>query len=170
MTEITKKTTTLLFATALIALSPISILVSHAADEAKTPQYKLSEGISENMSVTEKKIRLAAQIHQYRPVKNMISQTAEQIAMRYPEDRRKSVVTAIIENIDYQKIREESIERMADVYTEAELNKMKDFYGSDEYKSISKKNDIYYQLVQPTLVKELDAVLINLRTGTLPQK
>lgn len=168
MTVTMKNKAMLLSATAVMLLSPLCVAAT-AAEDAKTPQYQIKEDIAEDMSTTEKKIRLAAQIHQYRPVKNMIAQAAEQIALRYPEERRKSVTKAIIENIDYQKIREESIERMADVYTEAELNKMKEFYGSEEYQSISKKNDIYFQLVQPTVVKELDAVLINLRTGTSPQ-
>ena len=141
---------------------------------ADTPKAKgvvtadLSE--DERKALVERKIKLAAQIHKYRPISLVIESAAAQIAANYPEGERETARRELIEHVEYQKLREESIVRMADIYTENELKVMLDFYSAPEFQSIRQKDIIYLQLVRPSIVRQLDAALMSLRTGKTPQK
>ena len=140
-----------------------------AQDSAEAaPQEVQSAAPAAGLTVTEaykEKIRLATKLHDYRPAQEVLDQIIDVLIARYPEDRRPKIKERLTEMIDIYRIREITIRTMADIYTKEELELMIQFYGAPEYKSIAEKTQVYIQLVQPEIVKQIDAALLKMRVG-----
>lgn len=153
-------------AAALLMTSPFISPSAQAEDgDMQTPQYKISDTSTEGLSDLAKKIKIAAQIHDARPVRVIIEDIARNVALGTTESKREQVYQALLKEIDYQKVRETSIKRMADIFTAEELEVMRDFYSSEAYKTILEKEKLYVQLMQPVIFKEIDGALMKIRTG-----
>lgn len=113
----------------------------------------------------EKRLELAEKMHEIRPARGQVEAAVEQLANGLPEDRQQMFRTRIMQVFDIQALEQSSVEAMAEVFTTAELEKMIDYFGSEEGRRISEKMVIYQELVRPDLVRLLDEALITIRTG-----
>ena len=59
---------------------------------------------------------------------------------------------------------------MAETFTASELEKMVEYFGSDEAKSIAQKLPVYQAIVEPEITKMMDAALMKLRTGATAEE
>lgn len=111
------------------------------------------------------RIALAEKMHDIWPVRTKVEDALEIAAQSFSEDKRDSFKAGMRKVIKYDQLEEESIAAMAKIFTVAELQKMVDFYGSPEGKSVSAKTDDYMKALEPVMTKMLDQALIEVRTG-----
>lgn len=116
-----------------------------------------------------KRLDLARQMHDIRPINMQADDLIKGMAERYPEDRREAFIARMTEVFDKQALTEISVKAMADTFTAAELQKMIDFHGSPEGKTIGQKMPVYQALVEPELVKRIDQAMMIVRTGKAAQ-
>lgn len=113
----------------------------------------------------DKRLELARAMHEIRPMSVQIEAAVQALSLRYPEDKRERFVAKMLETFDQKTLTEISIRAMAETFTVAELEKMIDFYGSPEGRAASEKMPVYQAIVEPEIVKKLDAALMEIRTG-----
>lgn len=111
------------------------------------------------------RIALAEKMHDIWPVRTKVEDALDIAAQSFPEDQRDKFKSGMRKAIKYDQLEEESIAAMAKLFTVAELQKMVDFYGSPEGKSVSAKTDDYMKALEPVMTKMLDQALIEVRTG-----
>jgi len=111
------------------------------------------------------RLALAQKMHEIRPINIQVEDIIQQMAQRYPEDKRAVFTTRMMEVFDKKALTDISVKAMADTFTVAELKKMIDFHGSPEGNAISEKMPVYQGLVEPELVKKIDKALMVIRTG-----
>jgi hypothetical protein len=111
------------------------------------------------------RITLAEKMHDIWPVRTKVEDALDIAAQSFPEDQRDKFKAGMRKAIKYDQLEEESIAAMAKLFTVAELQKMVDFYGSPEGKSVSAKTDDYMTALEPVMTKMLDQALIEVRTG-----
>lgn len=112
-----------------------------------------------------RRIDLARQMHEIKPLAVEIEDSVRQLSLRYPEDVRVLFVSRMMQTFDRETMTEISVKAMAETFTVAELEKMVDFYGSPEGRSIAGKTPVYESLVQPEILKRIDKALMEIRTG-----
>lgn len=143
----------------LLALSFLAFMI--AAPLAAQAQDKTPA----NDPSLQTRIELARKMHQIKPLDVEIEAAIKQLSMRYPEDKRELFVSKMLQTFDQKALTEISVNAMAATFTAPELNKMIEFYGSPEGKSIDQKMPIYQKLVEPELVKKVDKALMDIRLG-----
>lgn len=141
-----------LFSLLLCVLGVMAVALPSAAQTADDPGLQ-------------KRIELARAMHDIKPLSVQIEESIKQLSMRYPEEKRALFVAKMMETFDQKTLTDISVKAMAETFTETELTKMVDFYGSPEGKSISAKNPVYQSLVQPEIIKKIDQALMEVRTG-----
>ncbi len=114
----------------------------------------------------QKRIELAQKMHEIKPLNVQVEAAIEQLSKRYPEEKRALFVSKMMQTFDKSTLTEISVNAMAETFTVAELEKMIDFHGSAEGKAITEKMPIYQSIVEPELVKKIDAALMDVRTGS----
>ncbi len=108
---------------------------------------------------------LAEQMNEIRPLRQQLESAVDKIAGKLPEKDRKALTKNILSSVDDKKLETVSVDAMVEIFTEAELKRMVDYFGSDEAQSISKKLVIYQGMIQPEIVKMLDKALMEARIG-----
>jgi hypothetical protein len=111
------------------------------------------------------KLNLAKIMHEIKPARGQIETAIEMVARRLPSEQQQGFVERMNQVFDYKELEELSIQSMAEVFTQAELEKMVDYYGSKEAMSINEKMTVYQSVMQPEITKMLDEAIIEARTG-----
>lgn len=115
-----------------------------------------------------KRVELATEMHKIRPAKAQVQDAVTQVGQNLPPMERDRFTKMVDKAFDYPKLEKLSIDTMADLYTVRELEKMVEYFGSAEARSIEKKLPTYQQKIQPEIIKMLDAAMIAERTGNAP--
>lgn len=132
---------------------------------AETPAAVSPEPAAAPADDMAQRITLAEKMHDIWPVRTKVEDALDIAAQSFPEDQRDKFKAGMRKAIKYDQLEEESIAAMAKLFTVAELQKMVDFYGSPEGKSVSAKTDDYMTALEPVMTKMLDQALIEVRTG-----
>ena len=111
------------------------------------------------------RVDLAVEMQKIRPISAEIEGTIKAVSMRLPEDRREIFVMKMMNAFDQETLNQLAIKAMADTFTSAELEKMIDFYGSPEGKSIAEKMPVYMAILRPEIDKLVDKAMMNVRLG-----
>lgn len=115
--------------------------------------------------VSARQLELAKQMHSYRPAREQVDAAIERIAQAYPAAQREAFKVSMRRVLNYRAIEKSSIEAMAEVYTEAELEAMVAYYAKPEARSASEKYGAYAAKVQPGIVKMIDQAMMKIKTG-----
>jgi len=116
----------------------------------------------------ERRYELSEQMHEIWPVRPKVENALNVVARQAPEDERLAFKAAMRKAIQFDKLEEESIEAMADIFTVEELEAMVAFYGSPEGRSVSEKTDDYQAAIRPVIARMMDGALLDVRTGNVP--
>lgn len=98
-----------------------------------------------------RKIELAQQYSEIIPFDKEVEKSIEQIAMQVPVAQRTQFRTILQQNINANQLETASETALIDIFTEAELEAMIEFYGTPEGKSIMEKMPEYQSRLQPVL-------------------
>lgn len=156
----------LFLALCLISTPAMAQEVTAPAPETGTPAAATTPAdVSAPADDMTQRIALAEKMHDIWPVRTKVEDALDIAAQSFPEDQRDKFKSGMRKAIKYDQLEEESIAAMAKLFTVAELQKMVDFYGSPEGKSVSAKTDDYMKALEPVMTKMLDQALIEVRTG-----
>jgi hypothetical protein len=112
-----------------------------------------------------RRIELAKKMSVIQPASQQVEQAAEQLSLSLPPPDRAAFKARITGAIDDKKLEQTSIDAMARTFTVAELQRMVDYFSTPEARSIAQKMPIYQQLVQPEIVRMMDAAQMQSATG-----
>lgn len=111
------------------------------------------------------RMNLAKMMHEIKPARGQVEAAIEAVAARLQPQQQQDFVAKMTNTFDFERLQQISTKAMAEVFTEAELQKMVDYFGSPEAQSISKKMPVYQSIMQPEITKMLDEAIIEVRTG-----
>ena len=112
-----------------------------------------------------KRIELAKEMHKIRSARMQVQEAVDQVGRNLPPLDRDRFMKMVEKAFDYDALEKLSIDTMVELFTVQELEKMVDYFGSAEAKSIEKKLPVYQQKIQPYIIKSLDSAMIADRTG-----
>lgn len=135
----------------LTILLALTLSVPAMAQEASTPDAA--------------RVALAEQMHEIWPVRPRVEAALNVIAETLPEENRLAFKAQMRRAIQFDLLEQESVNAMATTFTEDELKKMIEFYGSPEGRSISAKTEDYEIALQPVLSRMMDKALLDTRLG-----
>lgn len=124
----------------------------------------------ENMGSKEKRLELARQMNDIRPARSQVDEAVQAVSKGLPPMEKERLNKLVDRAFDYKALEKLSIETMAELFSESELEKMVAYFGSPEARSISAKLPQYQQKLQPEIIRMLDAALMTEKTGGPPDK
>ncbi|MEM7679768.1 MAG: DUF2059 domain-containing protein [Pseudomonadota bacterium] len=114
----------------------------------------------------EKRLEIAKQIQEVRPVKDQVDGAIDQyIASRIPLTQQASYRRALEKAVSYKALEKISADAYAETFTEEELRAMLDYYKKPESVSAAKKVPQYTGIVLPEIARMLDRAMMRVRTG-----
>ena len=111
------------------------------------------------------KTELVNRMHEIRPAKAQVMEAVNEVSRNLPPLERDKFLKMVDRGLDVEKLDKLSRDTMMDLFTVAELQKMVDYFGSPEAKSIGEKLPKYQAKIQPELFKMMDAAMMEQRTG-----
>lgn len=130
-------------------------------------------GYSEDLDAgLETRRKLASEYHEIRPVNLQVELAVDTVLNRLSLDklRKNELKNVLLKNMDYEELKILSTNSMAEVFSEAELKWMIDYYSKEEASSIEEKMPIYNDLVMPVITQMLDKAFMEIRTGASMQQ
>jgi|GEM_PF-1206822 len=118
----------------------------------------------------EQRLALSRKMHEIRPTSRQIEAAIDLIAEKVPLSDRAKFKARALAAIDQKKLEETSVNAMAEVFTNAELQAMIDYYSKAEARSIAEKMTLYQGMIQPEITKMMDKAMLDLRTGVDPSQ
>lgn len=113
----------------------------------------------------EKRLQLSKELHEIKPIKPRIDRSIDNIASQLREEDQRSFAANVKRILNYNAIKNASINAMAEIYTLQELEAMVEYYAKPEAKSAAEKQDDYQNRVGPEITKMMDKALMEMRTG-----
>lgn len=117
--------------------------------------------------VSKSRLELAQKMHEIWPIRTRMETAINSVGEAFPEEKRAEIKAALRKNIKYDQLEEASIKAMAETYTDEELEKMIEFYGSETGRSISAKTADYETALRPIIVQMIDKAMLDLKTGAV---
>jgi len=114
---------------------------------------------------TARKQELVNKMHEIRPAKAQVDEAIQQVSRNLSPMDRDRFLRMVAKAFDYDKLEALSKSSMMELFTEAEMQKMVDYFGSAEAKTIAEKLPKYQEKLQPEIVRMLDAAMMADRTG-----
>lgn len=157
---------------AVLALITSPVMAQEDADDVLEAQEQAAEKDDDKEIKAqddgdyEVRLKLSQKMHEIWPMRQKIENALDLVSERIPEKDRLSFKAAMRKSIKFDALEETSIDAMADIFTEKELKKMIDFYGSKEGRSVSYKTSDYEKALQPMMIKMLDKALLNAKMGS----
>ena len=89
------------------------------------------------------------------PVQSMVDSMTTEMAKQMPADQRAKFTETLTHKVRWNVIMDAQKSALVKMFTLAEINKMAEFYGSPEGKSIMKKFGPFMASVMPTIQQEM---------------
>lgn len=103
----------------------------------------------------QERLRVARAYEKTTPVVKMLDETLAQIRKSPMIAHKPEIFDLMVQSLDKEKIKEQTIELMAKHFTTAELEALTTFYNTEEGKAIMKKMPLYIAESQPIIQKEV---------------
>lgn len=117
--------------------------------------------------------QIALKIQSLQPISEVVENTVNGIALRYPEEQRREFKNKMMRLVDFTALEKDAARSMAETFTLSELKVLYAYRSSIEGRAIREKTPIYQTLVEKNLFKYLDQALMQVRTGdsnAVPQR
>lgn len=115
-----------------------------------------------------KRLELATELNKVMSPRENIEMAVGKVSESLPETQRRDFVEDTIASFDFERLNEKAIKSMAEVFSQKELEKMLDYFGSEEAKSIATKMPVYQELIAPELSAMVNTAIMRLRMGSGP--
>ncbi|MFP4313240.1 MAG: hypothetical protein ACLFR0_02830 [Alphaproteobacteria bacterium] len=145
-----------------------SICASQAfAQEAQdsAAEESQSEKTLNNDDDFKKRLELARELHTIKPVKEQVDNAVESVAQRLPQAQREDFKMNMRNVLNYNSIRNISVNAMAETFTLEELEAMLEYNRKPEAQSANEKFPEYQEKVSPEIIRMIDKAIIKVRTG-----
>lgn len=109
--------------------------------------------------------KLAERMQEIQPVADQVALIVGDLAEREPESARVAFKEKMMAGVDAAALSKAAAAAMAETFTAAELQRMIDYFGSPEAKTIDEKMPVFHGLLQPAVSKAIDRALMAVRTG-----
>ncbi|MEJ1337044.1 MAG: DUF2059 domain-containing protein [Candidatus Sedimenticola sp. (ex Thyasira tokunagai)] len=103
----------------------------------------------------EDKIAAAKRYASATPMKDMIADSANKMAVQLPQEQRQNFILLLTQTVDIEVLEKTALDAMVKTFTLEELNAIADFYGSQVGKSVMSKFGTYMSLIMPSIIKEM---------------
>lgn len=143
-----------------------SAAMAQEANPSATPKTDKEIALKVDKKTEEERVELSKEMHKIWPIRQKVESALDNISERIPEKDRLKFKSGMRRAIDFDALEAESTKAMAEIYTVAELEKMIEFYGSKEGRSISVKTGDYERSLQPLMIKMVDKALLDAKMGT----
>ena len=130
----------------------------------------LSVNAQDGMGSMERRLELAKQMNDIRPARTQVDEAVKMVSKGLPPLEKERLLKLVARAFDYPALEKLSIETMAELFSEVELEKMVAYFGSPEARAISAKLPQYQEKLQPEIIRMLDAALMTEKTGGPPDK
>ena len=121
--------------------------------------------MAEDMGNKAKRLELATEMNKIRPARAQVDEAVKAVSAGLPPMDKERLFKLVNRAFDYAALEKLSIETMAELFSEVELEKMVAYFGSPEARAISAKLPQYQEKLQPAIIKMLDAALMVEKTG-----
>ena len=151
-----------------------AVLAKQAAQEKTPEKTSIKEKIMDKVDTLKSKddkddekerLELSNKMHEIWPIRQKIESALDNIAENLPQQERLKFKSTMRAAIDFDELKTLSVNTMADIYTKAELEKMVEFYGSKEGRSVSYKTGDYEKALRPVMIKMIDKALLDAKLG-----
>lgn len=122
---------------------------------------------AEDPAVSAEQMKLAREYVAIVPVEDDIKKAVDELSTKVPPDQRVLYRSIADKFIDYARLRNAATLATAEIFTEAEIKAMRDFYSSPEGKSIREKMPVYEQRMQPVLTEVLRDFVLKLQENNV---
>jgi hypothetical protein len=129
-----------------------------------TPAFAQGEAAAPE-AIPSSRLELAQKMHEIWPIRTRMETAIDSIAEGFPEEKQPEIKAAMRKSMKFDQLEEASVKAMAETFTEAELQEMITFYGSETGRSISAKTGLYEQALRPIMMQMIDKAMLDLRTG-----
>ena len=126
----------------------------------------LSSVVRADDASLERRLSLAEQMQDIRPARDQVNGAIEAYVLALPEEVRSSYRAELQDVLNYKALEKISIDAYADVFTEAELRAMVEYYSKPESRSAADKLGQYANIVYPEIVRMLDQAKMRIRAGS----
>ena len=151
---------------AVLALVSSPVVAQEDADKVLAEGAEKTEIKKQDDGDYKKRLELSQKMHEIWPIRQKVENALDAVSERIQEKDRLKFKAAMRKSIKFDALEEASIDAMADIFSEAELEKMIDFYGSKEGRSVSHKTSDYEKALQPMMIKMLDKALLDAKMGS----
>jgi|GEM_PF-938620 len=144
-----------------------AVLAKQEAQDKTSIKEKIMDKVDSLKSKDDEKERLelSRKMHEIWPIRQKIESALDNIAENLPQQERLKFKSTMRAAIDFDELKNLSVNTMADIYTKAELEKMIEFYGSKEGRSVSYKTGDYEKALRPVMIKMIDKALLDAKLG-----
>lgn len=111
------------------------------------------------------RLKYATDFADIKPIREAINRDIEAATMGMMDDEKEEFMRFIQLRVNYEKIEQESIETMADMFTVPELKAMIAYYGSPEGKSAEEKAMVYTSKIGPQIANAIDGAMLDAKLG-----
>ena len=111
------------------------------------------------------RLKYATDFADIKPIREAINRDIEAATMGMTDDEKEEFMRFIQLRINYEKIEQDSINTMADMFTVAELKAMVGYYGSAEGKSAEEKAMVYTSKIGPQIANAIDGAMMDAKLG-----
>jgi hypothetical protein len=148
-----------------LSLFLLGVMVMPVLAQDKAPDATAPAAAAKADPDYAKKMELAQEMHKIRPAKTQVQEAIDQVSKNLSPEDRDSFKKMVEKAFDYDRLEKISTETMVELFTVAEMQKMIDYFGSPEAKSIALKLPKYQEKLQPEIIRMLDAAMLAQRTG-----
>lgn len=135
-------------------------------DLESTEKSKPIAALPDDDFAYEERLELSREMHKIWPMRLKIENALDIVSGQIDEEKRAAFKSSLRKSIKFDALEQASIDAMADIFSVAELNRMIEFYGSKEGRSVSEKITDYEQALQPLMSQMMDKALMDARLGS----
>lgn len=116
----------------------------------------------------ERRLELAEQMLEIHPVKEQVNRAIDRYIQSYmltsPEGEQERFRAALTRVLNYKALERVSLDAYAEIFTEAELEAMVEYYAKPEAQSARLKLEQFNGRIYPEIIRMMDQTIIRART------
>lgn len=118
-----------------------------------------------DLAAWQRRLELAQKIQAIQPVRGQVESAIDKMAETMPAEKRASFRAEMLTVLNGKAVEKITQDAMADIYTEAELKTLLEFYSKPEAQSAKKKDQQYAQRVFGQILQLIDQAKMRSITG-----
>lgn len=155
----------ILLLTSLLGLVVSPTLAQETSSEAVDENTAVENVKTEEAADFKKRLEISRELHKIKPVREQVDNAVDGVASRLPQAQQDVFRSRMRAVLNYNSIRNISINAMAETFTVEELQAMLEYNKKPEAQSAEKKLPDYQDKIRPEIVRMIDKAIMRMRTG-----